>query len=231
MSNSRAPDGRTFIRTTLDLVDHSAAAHSVGHPDSANDPDTPDGANPTVRTPAAVRLHPWSRRAAGSEPTIAALIAAAADPDTALWNPIATADRAAATQWLEARVNGWDNNTVASFAALEPDGTLLGNVTLRWIDRPDGLAMIGYWLLPAARGRGLATSATIAVTEWAFRTAGARRIELAHAVENTASCRVAHRCGYLPEGTLRASHCFGDGRHHDEHLHARLATDPAPGRK
>ncbi|KJY21336.1 MULTISPECIES: GNAT family N-acetyltransferase [Streptomyces] len=175
-----------------------------------------------------VTLHPWGREPAGPE-LLDSLVAAAADPTIALWNPLAAADHKAARTWLEAREDAWDRGAGAAFAALAAtDGGLLGTVNLRWVDRADGLAMIGYWLLPDARGRGLATRATRAVTTWGFRTAGARRIELAHATGNEDSCRVAHRCGYLPEGTLRESHLFGDGVHHDEHLHARLATDPEP---
>ncbi|MFC9813533.1 GNAT family N-acetyltransferase [Streptomyces virginiae] len=173
-------------------------------------------------------LHPWGREPAGPE-LLDGLVAAAADPTIALWNPLATADHKAARTWLEAREDAWDRGTGAPFAVLSAtDGALLGTVNLRWVDRADGLAMIGYWFLPDARGRGLATRATRAVTTWGFRTAGVRRVELAHAIGNEASCRVAHRCGYLLEGTLRESHLFGDGVHHDEHLHARLATDPEP---
>ncbi|NUK25742.1 GNAT family N-acetyltransferase [Streptomyces lunaelactis] len=174
-----------------------------------------------------VLLHPWGREAAELEVTLDGLAAAAADPLIALWNPLAISDRSDALAWLESRDGGWDRGDSASFAALAAaDGALLGSVTLRWVDRADSLAMIGYWTVPAARGRSVATRATRAVTSWAFGTADARRIEIAHAVGNEASCRVAHRCGYLPEGTLRDSHRFGDGAYYDEHLHARLATDP-----
>ncbi|MCX4392955.1 MULTISPECIES: GNAT family N-acetyltransferase [unclassified Streptomyces] len=174
-------------------------------------------------------LRPWTREEAGSEAVLDGLVAAGTDPDIALWNPIAITHRDAARAWVEARDGVWERGAAAPFAALDAtDGTLLGGVNLRWADREDGLAMIGYWLLPAARGRGLATRGTRAVTSWGFATADARRIEIAHAVGNEASCRVADRCGYLPEGTLRDSHRFGDGKYHDEHLHARLSTDPEP---
>ncbi|WP_335935413.1 GNAT family N-acetyltransferase [Streptomyces sp. PTD5-9] len=176
-----------------------------------------------------VLLRPWERRDVEAEAMLDGLVAAATDPLTALWNPFKATDRAQAATWLERRMDAWERGDAASFAVLAAaDGTLLGNVGVRWADRADGLGMTGYWLLPHARGRGLATRATRAVTEWAFRTAAARRIELAHAVGNEASCRVAHRSGYLPEGTLRQSFRFGDGKYHDEHLHARLATDPEP---
>ncbi|MEU0632495.1 GNAT family N-acetyltransferase [Streptomyces sp. NPDC005989] len=174
-------------------------------------------------------LRPWSRADADSETVLDALVAAVADPAIALWNPIATTDRDAARAWVEARDAGWERGTVAAFAVRDAaDDSVLGGVSLRWVDREDGLAMVGYWLAPAARGRGLVTRAVAAMTDWGFDTADARRIEIAHAVGNPASCRVADRCGYLPEGVLRDSHRFGDGEYHDEHLHARLAKDPRP---
>ncbi|MFF8918370.1 GNAT family N-acetyltransferase [Streptomyces sp. NPDC015032] len=176
-----------------------------------------------------VLLRPWAREAAELDVMLDGLVAAAADPLIARWNPLPAADRTEAMAWLELREGGWDRGDAASFAVLGgADRALLGAVGLRWVDRADGLAMIGYWTLPAARGRSVATRATGAVTSWAFATADARRIEIAHAVGNEASCRVAHRCGYLFEGTLRESYRYGDGAYHDEHLHARLAADPEP---
>ncbi|MEU6314007.1 GNAT family protein [Streptomyces sp. NPDC047014] len=203
------------------------AASSTDHP---QDPSEPRAFVRTTFDLGDAVLRPWGREDAVSDAMLAELVAAAADPLIALWNPLPTNDRPAALAWLESRHAGWDSGANASFAVLDPaDGVLLGGLSLRWVDRADGLAMIGYWLLPAARGRGLAARATNAVTAWAFRTSAARRIEIAHAVGNEASCRVAHRCGYLPEGTLRASHRFGDGTYHDEHLHARLSTDAEGG--
>ncbi|MGW4891616.1 GNAT family N-acetyltransferase [Kitasatospora sp. NPDC004240] len=174
-------------------------------------------------------LRPWGRETARGAGVVDALVSAADDPDIALWNPIAVVAR----EDVEARMDRydarWDSGEAATFAVLDAaEGALLGACNLRWVDRSDGLAMIGYWMLPAARGRGVATRATLAVTRWGIRTAGARRIEIAHAVGNGPSCRVAERCGYPAEGTLRDSHRFGDGKYHDEHLHARLATDPEP---
>jgi RimJ/RimL family protein N-acetyltransferase len=56
-------------------------------------------------------------------------------------------------------------------------------------------------------------------------------VELRHAVENSASGRVAEKAGFTLEGRLRRSYRYGDGRKHDELLWARLADDevPAPG--
>ncbi|MFD9125879.1 GNAT family N-acetyltransferase [Kitasatospora sp. NPDC059571] len=169
-----------------------------------------------------VRLVPWGAGLLHLAPAVAEV---AADPEIARWNPIRENDPEA---WILGHAA--DDGGQAGFAVLEPAGSLLGTVGLYWLNRADGQAGIGYRLLPAARGRGLATRATGAAAHWGFATAGVRRLELCHAVGNAASCRVAERCGFLLEGTLRASHRYGDGQHHDEHLHARLAGDPEPPR-
>ncbi|MEV8098100.1 GNAT family N-acetyltransferase [Kitasatospora sp. NPDC085879] len=170
-----------------------------------------------------VRLLPWGAGLLRYAPDVARIIA---DEEVALWNPIRETDPGA---WILGHTADGASGDVAGFAVLDAaSAALLGTVGLYWPNRADGQAAIGYRLLPEARGRGVATRATAAAARWAFTAAGARRIELCHAVGNTASCRVAERCGFPLEGTLRASHRYGDGRHHDEHLHARLAGDPEP---
>ncbi|MER7667089.1 GNAT family protein [Kitasatospora sp. NPDC096128] len=175
-----------------------------------------------------VLLRPWGRALDLPGGTVAALTAAAADQEIARWNPLHDAVHpAGAEAYLDRADQGWADGGTACFAVTDrADGRLCGNVALIWTDRGEGVAMVGYWLLAAARGRGLATRVTDAVTRWGVRTAGVRRIELYHAVGNDSSCRVAARAGFPYEGTLRASYRHGDGPYHDEHLHARLASDP-----
>ena len=64
-------------------------------------------------------------------------------------------------------------------------------------------------------------------TRLVFDRFGWHRIELYHAVENERSCGVAKRAGYPPEGVKRSAMSYPvDGRRSDEHLHARLVSDP-----
>lgn len=148
------------------------------------------------------------------------------DPDVARWNPADSADPdlAVAAAWVAQRAD-WSDGTHASFAVADGD-TLVGSVSLFRIDRVHDNAEIGYWVAPTARGRGVAVTATRAVSDWAFVALGLARVQLFHAVDNPASCRVAERSGYRLEGTARQSYRYGDGRLHDEHLHGRLALDP-----
>ena len=88
-------------------------------------------------------------------------------------------------------------------------GTPLGHIGVNRIDRAMSRAVVGYWVLPEARGQGVATR---------------------HADGHEVSCKVAERCGYRYEGTLRGA-MWEAGRRdafRDCHLHARLATDPEP---
>jgi [ribosomal protein S5]-alanine N-acetyltransferase len=90
-----------------------------------------------------------------------------------------------------------------------------------------GQGECGYWVLPAARGTGVAPRAVQAVTRWALDDLGVHRIELVHSVANPASCQVASKAGYLLEGTMRSASLHADGWH-DMHLHARTAGQAGP---
>jgi RimJ/RimL family protein N-acetyltransferase len=81
------------------------------------------------------------------------------------------------------------------------DGTRLGRVGLG-LDRLGG-AQIGYWMDPAARGRGVATEAVRALCGWAFDVLGLGLIEWRAEVGNVASRRVAEKAGFRFEAVLR----------------------------
>jgi RimJ/RimL family protein N-acetyltransferase len=158
------------------------------------------------------------------------VVAAFEDAEIALWNPSVRRPgstlRDRAKLWIADR-SEWTSDH-ASWVVRDVDGTLVGQVSLHHIDTEGGTAEVGYWLTPQGRGRGLGTAAVAAATTYAFDIRELARVELFHAVENEASCRLALRCGFLHEGISRQSYVYGDGLRHDEHLHARLATDPAP---
>lgn len=172
----------------------------------------------------AYQLRPPSRAEAADA------LAMLTDPMTVRFNPApGVVDLANAGDWCE-RGADWSDGRHATLSVLDAtSGRLLGNVSLWSIDREEQRdASIGYRTAPWARGRGVATAAVGVVTRWAFGALALERIELPHAVDNAASCRVAGTCGYPVEGVLRGAFRAVDGSRHDEHLHARLATDPEP---
>ena len=156
----------------------------------------------------------------------AAVVGLMTDPETARWNAVpAVVDLASAIGWI-GRTADWSDGDHTSWAVADRDtDDFLGVVSVHSINPDQRDAEIGYRVVAAARGRGIATEAVAAATAWAFENLSLVRIELAHAVANAASCVVATRCGYRLEGTLRQSYVYGDGNRYDEHLHARLATD------
>jgi RimJ/RimL family protein N-acetyltransferase len=167
-----------------------------------------------------VLLRPWRDDDAD------AAMAALQDPEILLWNNAGSGSPEAIGGYLRRRAD-WSEGDHASWAVVDPaTGELLGSVSLHAIDREQGDAQIGYWTVPAARGRGVAALVVDAVCCWAFATLPIDRIELYHAVDNPASRRVAEKAGFTQEGRLRRSYRYGDGVKHDELLWSRLADDP-----
>lgn len=116
--------------------------------------------------------------------------------------------RADALVYIRGSAEGWRTGTSTNFAILVDwcDGAC-GSVGIRWEGIDDGVAEVGYWVGAAVRGRGVATTATRLVAEWAFeREPRLERLQLRADAENDASNRVAEKAGFTREGVLRSSH-------------------------
>ena len=98
---------------------------------------------------------------------------------------------------------------------------VLGSASLYAIDLEQRTAAIGYWVLPEARRRGIATRAVRLLARWAFDELAIARLELTCGPDNEASQRVAARCGFVREGVLRSHMPFKGGRR-DTVLHGLL---------
>jgi RimJ/RimL family protein N-acetyltransferase len=127
-------------------------------------------------------------------------------------------------RWLARYEDGRRAGTAEGFAVLGPEGEFVGLGLVPDIDREAATVELGYIVAPAARGRGTATEILSRLTRWAFEEAGARRIQLIIEVANHASRRVAERCGYRLEGTMRSIHLKQDKRI-DAELWSRLPSD------
>ncbi|MGN9842510.1 GNAT family N-acetyltransferase [Nonomuraea sp. H19] len=158
-------------------------------------------------------LRPWAAE------DLPAVVAAYNDPAIMQWHARSMTEREA-REWIEHWPGRWAEETGAGWA-VELHDRASGQISLRRIVLDEGIVELSYWVLPEARGRGVAADAVRAVTRWAFQELGAARAELAHSIRNQASCRVAVKAGYLPEGTARRQALHPDGWH-DMHQHARL---------
>ncbi len=103
------------------------------------------------------------------------------------------------------------------------DDEVLGEVSLT-IEVAHRRASVGYWLLPAARGRGAAIRAVRLVAEWAFAELGLARLELTCGPDNVGSRQVAERSGFRQEGLLRSHLSFKGGRR-DSLIYGLLPAD------
>ncbi|MFF1528492.1 GNAT family N-acetyltransferase [Cellulomonas sp. NPDC058312] len=111
--------------------------------------------------------------------------------------------------------------------AVEVAGRVVGSVGIGSVEPHHGTAWLSYWLSTGVRGQGLATRALATAADLALGRLDLFRLELGHRTDNPASCRVAARAGFLPEGVERARLRYGD-RRYDVETHARLRTDPPP---
>lgn len=82
---------------------------------------------------------------------------------------------------------------------------------------------VGYWCRSSRTGHGFVTEAVQALTQLAFGALHAARVELITDAHNTASRRVAERCGFTLEGVLRHERRAADGTLRDTCIYARLA--------
>jgi RimJ/RimL family protein N-acetyltransferase len=115
--------------------------------------------------------------------------------------------RAHARAYVTATRAAWRERTGAPFAVVDArDGRLLGSMSVRWPDRDNGVAEVGYWTRAEARGRGVAPRALRLVARFAFEELGAERLQLRAEARNGPSQRVAEKAGFAREGVLRSAH-------------------------
>ncbi|SNY49621.1 GNAT family N-acetyltransferase [Paractinoplanes atraurantiacus] len=162
-------------------------------------------------------LRPWRLE------DLVALIEAHRDPALRRWLATSLTDETQARQWLDTQAAGWVTATRFSFAVVPAgdDGPPLGHVVVK-----GETAEVGYWTAPQARGQGVAGRALEAVSQWALATLPVSRLELLHAADNHASCRVATKCGYSVQDLLPAAPpAFPTSGHR----HVRSAATPGTG--
>ena len=163
-------------------------------------------------------LRPWR------EDDVPAVRTAFAGPDIQRWHVRRMDSDDEARGWIAGWAGRWAAESDASWAVVDRTDRCVGQVGLRNIELPEATAHVSYWVLPSARGTGVARRAARTMSRWAFDTLGLNRLVLVHSTANVASCRVAGRLGFGLEGTQRCSLLHADGWH-DTHLHARLRTD------
>ena len=90
-------------------------------------------------------------------------------------------------------------------------GQLLGNIDLVVKQWRLPWFMIAYWIRQSAAGNGYVTEAVRLLTDYAFDTLHAKRVELAIDAKNERSVSVAERLGFHLDGRLRNTEIENDG--------------------
>lgn len=109
--------------------------------------------------------------------------------------------------------------------AIEVDGAAIGSIgVIPQEDISRMSAEIGYWLGEEYWGRGIATAALKAMTEYAFVQFNLCRVYAIVLVDNIGSIRVLEKAGYQLEGRMRRS-AIKNGKILDEYLYANVKED------
>jgi ribosomal-protein-alanine N-acetyltransferase len=131
-----------------------------------------------------------------------------------------------AREWVERRLELWRHGLFSFAITIPPEDRCVGQVGVHLEPRARR-AETFYWLDRRVRGQGFATEALDVATRWSFDELDVVRAHLITHLENTASQRVAERCGYQREGVLRAWEPIKDDQP-DVVMWSRLVSDPAP---
>ena len=101
-------------------------------------------------------------------------------------------------QFLAQSARDWESGTAYNYA-IRTGGAFAGGIGLMARIGPGGLE-IGYWVHQAYTRRGLATAASAALVEQAFRLPGVDRVEIVHDELNVASGGVPRKLGFTEVG-------------------------------
>jgi ribosomal-protein-serine acetyltransferase len=97
-------------------------------------------------------------------------------------------------EFLAQSARDWESGTAYNYA-IRTGGAFAGGIGLMARIGPGGLE-IGYWVHQAFTRRGLATAASAALVEQAFRLPGVDRVEIVHDELNVASGGVPRKLGF-----------------------------------
>ena len=169
-----------------------------------------------------VALRPWA------PPDIGCLLAAGNDPVVRRFRYSLPVDADGASEWLARKEAQRLRGSAIELAIADAAGAAArGSISLWDLDPGYDHAMISYWVGPGARGRGLAPAAVRLMSGWAFEELRLARLALLIEPDNLASRRVAERCGFVHDGTLRGHFAGRGGSRVDALVYGLLAAAAA----
>ena len=135
-------------------------------------------------------------------------------------------------RWSEAEPSkgSYDSSILARYDRAVDTARAAGAKVLVFVNRAPRWAsgsrnpMIGIWLVPEHRGRGIGTRAQAALVDLFFRHTPSNRVEAHTDVENLAEQRALEKVGMTREGTTRGAQ-WRNGCYRDGHLYAVLRAE------
>ena len=116
-------------------------------------------------------------------------------------------------------------------SVIADDGHVAGDVSWHWgqwgPNPGSRCPMIGIWLRPAYRGRGIGSAAQAQLVDLFFRHTTTNRVEAHTDVDNVPEQRALEAAGFKREGLVRGAQ-WRDGAYRDGFLYAVLRGDPHP---
>jgi RimJ/RimL family protein N-acetyltransferase len=126
--------------------------------------------------------------------------------------------------------NGFWERDEGMLVIVDGDGRIVGHIEF--------FLAVSYWdayelsyqlYEDSAAGRGYTTEAVQLLVDYLFDTRPRYRIHLIIAPDNAASRRIAEKCGFSLEGTVRGAF-YHRGRNKDVLMYSLLRDDPRPWR-
>jgi RimJ/RimL family protein N-acetyltransferase len=124
--------------------------------------------------------------------------------------------------------HGFWQKTEGMLLIVTPDGDVAGHIEFfRPVSYWDAFELSYQLYGEHHSGRGYVTEAVQLLVDYLFGAKKEHRIHLVIVPENAASRRIAEKCGFTLEGTVRGAF-FNDGRNQDVLLYSLVRTDPRP---
>jgi RimJ/RimL family protein N-acetyltransferase len=121
----------------------------------------------------------------------------------------------------------WESSEEYAYALYDSaSSAFVGHASVHAVAWKHGCAELAYWVAQEAEGKGYASAAVHGLEAMLFEL-GFHRLEIRCDVQNQASRKVAERCGYRLEGTLREHMQRRDGSYRNSHVFGLLAHERA----
>lgn len=127
-------------------------------------------------------------------------------------------------EWCRRSAASFVQRTILSYTIWLTSGEHVGNIGAFAFDWNVPRGEIGYWLHTRHCGQGLMSEAVNGLTAMLFDQLQFQRVELRMNDLNERSWRVAERCGFTHEGTLRRDFRYPDGRVRNTRVYSRVAA-------